>query len=120
MDFEWLVADEFGILSGLDKQERLPYLPLCISAAQQIKARLRQGISLADHMRPLCTAAAAVAFYRYILLRTSLDEGAFTAGDLTVGQNTAAVPAAKQLRDESLRAVSFLLEDTSFVFRQVK
>ncbi len=119
MDFEWMVAEAFGALAGLDESERLPYLPMCILCAGQIKRGLISEDVLEEHSRELSYAAAANAFYRYVLLRAALDEGDFKAGDVSVTKSSGAEKAAKALRDEALAAVSSLTGETDFVFRQV-
>ncbi len=119
MDFEWMVAETFGSLAGLDENERLPFLPMCILCAGQVKRGLKSEDLLLKHAQELSYAAAANAFYRYVLLRAALDEDSFRAGDVSVNKNPGAEKAAAALRDEASAAVSSLLEPEDFVFRQV-
>ncbi len=104
----------------LDEKEAENALPLCSLCLNEIKKRLREGADENDSR--IASAAAALAFYR-IAIRNAVDSQgttSFKAGDVTVSRTpAAAVELAVAVRDEAFAAAADLIEDSSFVFRQV-
>lgn len=107
-------------LMTLDEKEAENALPLCSLCLDEIKKRLREGADENDSRIASC--AAALAFYR-ITIRNAVDSQgttSFKAGDVTVSRSpAAAIELAVTVRDEAFAAAADLIEDTSFVFRQV-
>lgn len=107
-------------LMTLDEKEAENALPLCSLCLNEIKNRLREGADENDSRIASC--AAALAFYR-IAIRNAVDSQgttSFKAGDVTVSRSpAAAVELAVAVRDEAFAAAADLIEDSSFVFRQV-
>lgn len=107
-------------LMTLDEKEAENALPLCSLCLDEIKKRLREGADEDDCRIASC--AAALAFYR-IAIRNAVDSQgttSFKAGDVTVSRSPAAeIELAVKVRDEVFAAAADLIEDTSFLFRQV-
>ncbi len=107
-------------LITLDEQEAENALPLCSICLNEIKSSLRKGADENDIR--IAQAASALAFYR-LAVRQLADSGgttSFKAGDVTVSQSPAAtLETAVAVRDEALANAADLIEDRSFVFRQV-
>ena len=68
----------------------------------------------------LCSAAAALAFYRWALLRAAAGaENGFAVGDVRVTKHAADVDTARTLWRESEAAAAPYLNDTQFVFERI-
>lgn len=107
-------------LITLDEEEAENTLPLCGVCLNEIKARLREGADENDSR--IAAAAAALAFYRLTIRNSADSHGttSFKAGDVTVSRTpAAAVELAVKIRDEAFADAADLIEDRSFVFRQV-
>lgn len=107
-------------ITTLDAEGAAICLPLCAEAAAEISQKLSSTSYETDSSAIF--AAAATAYYRYMLLRCMEDGGVtdFKAGDVTVTKSTQCVmEAAQRIKQEALIAVSPLLCDDGFVFRQV-
>ena len=116
-----LIFDTFRTLSGLERDEAIKWLSLCTSAAQGIGDRRREDCDPDENRVILASAAAASAFYNYVLIICALDgDSSFKAGDVTVKESTKEkISAAKSLRDEAMEQIGHLLADRSFDFRTV-
>ncbi len=104
----------------LDEKEAENALPLCSICLNEIRNRLREGADENDSR--IASAAAALAFYRITIRNAADSQGttSFKAGDVTVSRTpAAAVELAVTVRDEAFAAAADLIEDSSFVFRQV-
>ena len=87
----FMVLDRFVLLSGLSREESAAYLPVCSSAA--------------------------VAFYRFALISAAREEESFSAGNLTLRQDSEAkAQYARAVRDDALATLSDLAEDSGFLF----
>ena len=118
---QWSVLALLRQLLPLSEEEAADALPLCLTALEQVRARLRDGISMEDGR--IARAAAGIAFYTLAVRRVSVDDGvtSFKAGDVSIGRSSAqALAFARSVRDEALADASPVLRDEGFVFRQVK
>ena len=107
-------------LVTLDEEGAENALPLCSLCLDEIRTRLRTNADPND-LR-IAQAAAGLAYYRTVLREVSDSDGttSFKAGDATVSRSPAtAVELAVAVRDEAFAAAADLIEDQSFVFRQV-
>jgi len=107
-------------LISLDEAGAAEALPLCATALEEIRCRLRNGPGETD---PRVTAAAAAqALYKW-KQRERADEAlvtGFKAGDVSIRHAEDSLVAAKALRDEAMLAAAPLLKDEGFLFRQVE
>lgn len=114
------VLNRLRQLVTLDEQGAENALPLCGLCLEEIRSKLRSGADENDIR--LAQAAAGLAFYR-LMLRNAADGSnatSFKAGDVTVTRSPAAsMELVVSVRDEALAAVTDLLEDRDFIFRQV-
>ncbi len=116
---EWTVLECLHTLLPLTDDERTKALPLCRSAAEEVREKLRSGADPDDAR--LSRAAAGIAYYRWSLLRNApnADVTYFKAGDVTVRRDAAQEKRAAEVRDELLQAALPLLRDERFLFRAV-
>lgn len=62
------VLAKFAILSGLSGSGLNRWESICEDSILEIRSKLRDGVIEEDHDRILCAAAAALSFYKYVLL----------------------------------------------------
>ncbi len=115
-----LVWDAFRNIAGLTEEEAKPWLPLCHWAIASVFGRLRPNVDLAENQTVLCHAAAAMAYYKYVLRQTAQNNGAdFSVGDVTIKEHAAeSLKAAQGLYELSVGAIAHLYED-GFAFMEV-
>jgi len=104
---------------NLTQEQYADVLPLCLTALEELRGRLRPKANEGD-VRVL-NAAAAMALCRW-QLRESIREPEMTfmkAGDITVRGQGLPFAQIKTLREEALLAAAPLLEDSGFFFRSV-
>ncbi len=117
------VFEHFKILAGLtDQDDASPYLPLCAVSLASVTAKLNSNIDLSSVQMLISAAAAADAYYHYVLAEVSREgDSSFTAGDIKVNKTSAAtVESAKELRDNRFSAISHLFADRDFDFKAVE
>ena len=108
-----------ALLTGLGEQEAGKYRPLCENARAQVMGIAKPDIGTAGEL-VLCSAAAALAFYRWTLLRAAAGaENGFAVGDVRVTKHAADVDTARTLWRESEAAAAPYLNDTQFVFERM-
>jgi hypothetical protein len=108
------VKTRFAALAGVDAAD---YETLCSDAALEIQRMQKSGCG-PEASGPLAAAAAALAFYRFVLAGACVPGGSFEAGDLKVSPEKPDVPSARRFWRESLAAAAPYLEDTCFLFRR--
>ena len=117
---EWTVLECLHTLLVLSDDERTEALPLCRSAADEIRERLKTGADPDDPR--LSRAAAGIAYYRWLLRQNAqnADVSFFKAGDVTVHRGgTLPETRGAQIRDEMLEPALPLLRDERFLFRAI-
>lgn len=77
-----IILNYFTLLSGLNPQEAAGWEPLCRACAEELRAGLRPSVEEADHRERLNLAAAALANYRYGVLKGDGVE-AFRIGEVS-------------------------------------
>lgn len=107
----------FGSLSGLDEPAVTQYRYLCDMAFDNIASRLRDAESQQDGGRA-DFAAAALAYYRYVLLCVT-DPGGITVGEVTVRDQGQRLEYADRLMKEALADIRELADDREFVFERI-
>lgn len=116
-----LVFNRLKEITTLDDDGAATSLPLCSEVSQEFSQKL---IYKDDESNPLVIyAAAAVAFYRLMLIQCMNDDGTtqFKAGDVSVTKSSQyIIESAQKLKDDALFAISDCFRDDDFVFRQVE
>lgn len=96
------------------------YQALCSDAASEIRAGERA--SCGEESRDVLTAAAAaLAFYRYILAYAGTGVESFSAGDVKVTSGTGNTESARRLWEGAAAAAAPYLTDTGcFLFGRIR
>ena len=114
------ILARFAQLAGMTAEEAERWLPICLAASAEIRARVKPAVLTAAQRELLCAAGAALAFYRYSLTSCAMQEESFAAGDVKVRRGNSGYQAAKRLWEEMKTAAAPLLTDDDFLFRQVR
>jgi len=114
------VLEKFGIIANISVPEISQWSIICEEACEEIKRHLKSGVDINENSHRLNSAAAALAFYRYILYSSAIgNTESFTAGEIRVKNNaTAAVQIAYKVWIEAKQSINDLLEDNEFVFER--
>jgi hypothetical protein len=110
------VLSRFALLAGLDDGAE-KYQAFCEDAAREIERGERDGCG-AEASGPLTAAAAALACYRFALVREGCGGGSFETGDVKVTPGTGSAASARKLWSEAVAAASPYLADVCFLFRR--
>ena len=116
------IIKRFSIIFGLSSDEIAPWTSICEDACIEIRKNLRENVVEEDHSRRLNAAAAALAFYRYILYSTSNSGGAesFAAGELRIKTDTSRmINNAKKVWQDAKRSIADILKDENFMFERI-
>ncbi len=113
--------ERFSIIANLSMDEVSPWIPLCEDACEEIKNHLKKEVSAEENSRRLNVAAAALAFYRYVLYKASGGGmESFAAGELRIKTNApASVKMAYNVWKDAKNAIADLLKDDEFVFERI-
>jgi len=115
------IIKRFSIIADLSWDEASPWTSVCEDACLEIRSNLRDDVKEEDNERRLNAAAAALAFYRYVLYRCSGGGmESFTAGEIRI--KTDAKTHAKMAYNvwlDAKRSISDLLKDTEFMFERI-
>lgn len=117
------VFEHFKILSGIQENEDASkYMPICAVSLAAVCAKLSPHIDTSASGMLIVAAAAADAYYNYILsIAAKEGDASFSAGDIKVNKNfSSAINSAKEIRENSFRAISHLFVDNNFDFRMVE
>lgn len=117
---QWDVLTGLRQIVALDEEGAALALPLCSASLDEIKIRLRDGVSPSDIR--VTKAAVGLAYYKLIIQRLAGEDSitSFKAGDVTISKSSAAaLETASTIRDESLVGALPLMKDEEFVFKQV-
>ena len=107
----------FGSLTGLDEPSVTEYRFLCEMAFENIRNRLMDPETEEDGGRA-DFAAAALAYYRYVLLSVT-EAGAVTVGEVSVKNQAERLEFAHRLLQEALSELQELSMDDGFVFERI-
>lgn len=111
----------FMKLSGLSEKEAEEYRYICENAVRSLRARLKDNIDESESGDSLNTAAAALAFKRYVQQDSALGgSGSFKIGEITVNSSeTVRLASAENIWNEALYDIMELLRDDGFVFGRI-
>lgn len=108
----------FSIISGLTLLEAADFEEIVKWACSEIKRKIRNNIDEQSESARLNAAAAALAFYKYTLYKSSRDEAdSFSAGDVSIkcsGKNI--LDRAYKIFEQEKANASDLLIDDEFLF----
>ena len=109
----------FGSMAGTDEQETLDYRNLCEASMNSITDGSLSGGDLQDESA-LEFAAAAVAYYRYVLLCLSTEGGnQIKVGDVSVRYSADRLEYAQRLMNEALSQAGIQPPEGGFVFERM-
>lgn len=115
------ILERFAMIADIALDDASVWIPVCREAMDEIKQRIKKDVNISGSERRLNAAAAALAFYRFILYKASgtsitmppsADSGALN--DRRVG-----VRAAYDVWRSARGAVADLMVDDDFTFRGV-
>lgn len=117
----WSVSkmlEDTGVLSFEETKRAMPF---CLSACAKLSKRLKD-VKFEDEPTVI-NACAAIAFYNYSLLQSSIsdDFSSFKAGDVTISKSSSAIiENAEKFRDEAMLQAAEFLNDVDFMFEAVE
>ncbi len=113
------VLGAFSLLAELDEEAaRAASTVVELSIAEICAMLAPNAVNELTHDR-ICHAAAALAYYKYVLLEATRSIG-FSVGDVKMNApNAATLGMAKALRDDAFSAICDLTDSCTFAFRQV-
>lgn len=114
------VFAQLTAVTDIAETDKTAVMPFCEAAAALINARIRTDADESDSR--LLTAAVAVAYSRYLLIRGAAesDVASLKAGDVTISRSSAPVmQAAENFCKTALADASGLLTDDGFLFDSV-
>lgn len=115
------IVKRFSIIANISLEEAFPWTEICEEAADEIKSHLKSDVDEDKHRRRLDAAAAALAFYRYILYRASGGGmESFTAGEIRIKSDAkTSVKMALTVWKDAKHSIADLLNDDDFMFETV-
>lgn len=115
------IVEEFSKLLGVTGEKGMEYYTICKGAEESVRLMLIDKNSEALYPSLLCRAAAALAYYRYTLVKTAeTPSGGYQVRDIRVGACSAEnTEAARKLWYQSLNDLSGIVKDTDFIFRRI-
>lgn len=111
------VMDRFALLTGMDAGEAQQYQALCEDSAGEILRGAREDCG-PEAAGPLAFAAAALAGYRFALIRAGRGSDSFESGDVRLVPGKPDAASARGVWCESMAAASPYLRDLHFFFRR--
>lgn len=114
------VLDGFIQLAGIEEERAAEQSLIIDLSIFEVQSMCGDKCELPENAERLCSAAAALAYYKYCLLASS-HENSFKAGDLTVSGADSAeiIRSARALRDDAIAMIYDIVGDGSFYFGQV-
>ena len=77
--------ERFALIADISLAEAEKWRSLCEEACSEIESHLKESVDIVADYRRLTTAAASLAFYRYVLyINASGNTESFTAGELRI------------------------------------
>lgn len=113
--------ERFALIADISLAEAAQWLPLCEEACSEIESHLKESVDIDANSRRLTTAAASLAFYRYVLyINASGNTESFTAGELRIKTDVdSTIKLAYAVWLDAKYAISDLLEDSDFMFEMI-
>lgn len=115
------VTSIFCRLSGMTSSQAQEFSFFCETSLDYVNARLKSGTDQTIWGGRIALAAAAMAYYRFVLWGLTNGGGnEIKVGELSVKKNVIAeAQSAETLCRDSFQAISSILEDEGFVFERM-
>ena len=115
------VVDIFTRFSGLSSEDVIKFRFMCLNAFEYVKSHTKSGTDMSVYGGRLTFAAAALAYYGYILWSVSDGDGSeIKTGDITVKPIAEKqLESAEKLCRNAFSAISEVFDDGSFVFEGI-
>lgn len=115
------VVDVFTRLSGLAAEDIIKFRFMCLTSYEYVKSHTKSGTDMSVYGGRLAFAAAALAYYRYILwCLTDGDGSEIKVGDISVKPvSEKQLDSADKLCRNAFSALSGVFDDGSFVFERI-
>lgn len=110
------IKNRFALLCGLTAAEASQWSGLCQSAYDRIRCQCRDDVDLVEQGSVLSAAAAALAFYEYVLCREEQDGGDFAAGEVKITKGGRGIDCARALWQQAQVEIAPLLRSDTFFF----
>lgn len=112
------VLENFLLISGVDQNKSIVYMPILKSAVRKLTSKLKNKTTKEEDEPRLNHAAAALAFYDYILCMKSKNSVAsFSTGEINIKTNLdSSLNAAKDIWLSEKEGIIDLLKDDTFAF----
>ncbi len=116
------VINRFTLVSGLEPHEVSMWIPVCIDAMLQVKAKAsKEALSDEESILRLCALAGVLAYYKYCLYMERDEVKSFTAGSVSITKAQYDTKKAHDLWEFEKNGVSDLLQShEDFCFRGVR
>ena len=110
----------FGSMAGTDEQETLDYRNLCEAAMNRLTGEQQTQSDVQEEQSSVEFAAAAVAYYHYMLLCLSAEGGnQIKVGDVSVRYSADRLEYAQRLMNEALSQAGIQPPEGGFVFERM-
>ncbi|MBQ3929028.1 MAG: hypothetical protein II711_02935 [Clostridia bacterium] len=113
------VVDIFQRLSGLESDQVLEYQFIYDSAMQSIQRKLNNACDKDKESSRLEFAAAALAYYQYVLWSVSRSADEIAVGQISVKNSSGQLKAAEKICREALDNIADIYMGEGFVFERV-
>lgn len=110
----------FSRLSGIDEENSVTFRFICETAQNYILSHLKPHTDMGSCSGRLEFAAAALAYYRYLLWSVTENGDSITIGEVSV-KNTASdkLSAAVSICEQAFADISDVFDNGNFVFQGV-
>lgn len=117
------VAREFMKISGLNEEQTLELDHLIAKCTGDIEGMVDQSVDVRKHAGRLYYAAAALAYYRYIVTRLTASDNLdyISAGDIKISHdNQQLLSVARELKEDAINSLNDLKKGkSSFIFKRM-
>ncbi len=115
------IVEGFARLAGMSAEDGMAHYDLCKGAEESVRVMLVDSNSEVLYESALTRAAAALAYYRYVLVKASnMPNGGYQVKDIRIGGvNAINIEAAKTMWIQALNDIKGLVKDGNFMFRRV-
>ncbi len=115
------ITDIFTRLSSLKADDVIKFKFMCENAMEYVDSHIKKNIDESAYGSRLCFAAAALAYYRFLLWNISDGNGdELTLGDISVKPvSDKQLESASRLCREAFDSIGEIMLDDGFVFERI-
>lgn len=113
------IISVFSRLSGSDEETSVNFRFMCENAQDHIISHIKPNSDTSSCGSKLEFAAAALAYYRYILWSVAESGGDITVGDVSVKSSSAVLANAQRICEQAFADISDVFDNGYFVFGAV-